>query len=739
MIYAAGGVPEHIAYSMSKKPFGPWKYMGEIMPQENTGSFTNHCGVTDFKGKSYFFYHTGKLGGGFGRSVAVEEFKYNADGTFPIIHHTQEGVAPIATLNPYKRQEAETIAFSKGVKSEQTDDTGVYISEIHNDDYIKVREVDFGNESPDAFAISAACSSLGGSLEVHLDKKDGELVAKIDVSKTGGWEKWKTFSAQMMKKVTGKHDIYFVFKGLKGSKLFNFDWWKFEKNFANPVVWADVPDVDVIRVGDSFYMVSTTMHLMPGAPIMKSKDLVNWETVNYIFPKLTDSPKYDMKEGTVYGRGQWATSLQHHRGKFYALFAPNDSPGGETYICTADDIKGKWTIHSRLQHFHDAALFFDDDDKAYVVYGTGEMVQLNADLTDVVPGCHRKLFERDADETGLLEGSRMIKHNGKYYLLMISWTKGHPRREVCYRADKITGPYEKKVILETEFAGFNGVGQGTIVDDKDGNWYGIVFQDRGGVGRVLTLEPCTWKDGWPMLTDEKGNIPAQMQKPVLGYDGKGLVYSDDFSKDKLELQWQWNHNPVDNAWSLTERKGWLRLKTSRIVPNIFLAPNTISTRTEGPTCEGIIKMDVSKMKDGDVAGLSAFQGDAALLSIVKEGKKLFVVGTKESVALTDKEKAVTGVKREEVYRQPLNLKQDKATKSSIIYLKMSCDFRLHQDLATLLYSIDGKTWIPAIKDFKMQYDYRRLFMGTRIAIYNYATKATGGYIDVDSFEYSKRK
>ena len=141
---------------------------------------------------------------------------------------------------------------------------------------------------------------------------------------------------------------------------------------------------------------------------MKSKDLVNWETVNYIFPKLTDSPKYDMKEGTVYGSGQWATSLQHHRGKFYALFAPNDSPGGETYICTADDIEGKWTIHSRLQHFHDAALFFDDDDKAYVVYGTGEMVQLNADLTDVVPGSHRKLFERDADETGLLEGSRIL-------------------------------------------------------------------------------------------------------------------------------------------------------------------------------------------------------------------------------------------------------------------------------------------------------------------------------------------
>jgi len=500
-------------------------------------------------------------------------------------------------------------------------------------------------------------------------------------------------------------------------------------SFENPMLWADVPDIDVIRVDDAFYMVSTTMHLMPGAPIMKSHDLVNWEIVNYIFPRLTDSPKYDMKEGTAYGRGQWATSLQHHKGKFYALFAPNDHPGGETYICTADDIEGKWTIHSRMRHFHDAALFFDDDDKAYVFYGTGEMVQLNDDLTDVVEGSHRKLFERDADETGLLEGSRVIKRNGKYYLLMISWTKGHPRREVCYRADNLQGTWEKKVILETEFQGFNGVGQGTIVDAKDGKWYGIVFQDRGGVGRVLTLEPCTWKDGWPMLGDKNGNIPAVMKKPVQGYEGKGIVYSDDFSKDKLDLQWQWNHNPIDEAWSLADRRGYLRLKASRIAPNLFMAPNTLTTRMEGPGCEGIIKMDVSKMKDGDVAGFAAFQGDAALLSVVKEGKKAFIVGTKESVSLTDKEKAVTGVKREEVYRQPL--------KSKIVYLKIACDFRLHKDLATLLYSTDGKNWTVAIKDFKMIYDYRRLFMGTRFAIYNYATKQQGGYVDVDSFEYHR--
>ena len=136
----------------------------------------------------------------------------------------------------------------------------------------------------------------------------------------------------------------------------------------NPMLWADVPDPDIIRVGDTFYLVSTTMHLMPGAPIMRSKDLKNWETVSYIFDRLTDSPKYDLQEGTVYGRGQWATSLKYHNGKFYALLAPNE-PGdmGKTYIFSAEKAEGPWTLVSRMRHFHDCSLFFDDDDRVYVV------------------------------------------------------------------------------------------------------------------------------------------------------------------------------------------------------------------------------------------------------------------------------------------------------------------------------------------------------------------------------------
>ena len=231
MLYAAGGVPEHLAYSWAPSPVGPWKYMGVIMPEGGTSSFTNHCGYERFKGHDYFFYHTGKLpkGGGFGRSVAVEEFKFNADGTFPTILPTDKGVEPIGTLSPYARVEAETMAFSKGVKSDTNSKTGVYVSEIHDGDYIKLRSVDFGDTVPKTFEASVACALRGGTIEVHADSLGGVKMLEVKVPDTGGWEEWQTVSAAVNQGVTGVHDLYFVFKGRKGVKLMNFDWWAFER------------------------------------------------------------------------------------------------------------------------------------------------------------------------------------------------------------------------------------------------------------------------------------------------------------------------------------------------------------------------------------------------------------------------------------------------------------------------------------------------------------------------------
>ncbi len=234
LLYAAGGIPEHIAYSSAPSPEGPWTYRGEVMPQEPTGSFTNHCGVASFRGHDYFFYHTGNLpgGGGFGRSVAVEEFHYNADGSFPVIHHSAEGVCPVATLDPYVRQEAETMAWADGVSTEHSDtpsgDRQVWVSDIHHGDFILVREVDFGSSAPVAFTASAASALQGGRLEVRLDSPVARPVATLLVEGTGGWEQWKTVGAAV-DGVAGKHDVYLTFAGNKGARLFNLDWWQFSR------------------------------------------------------------------------------------------------------------------------------------------------------------------------------------------------------------------------------------------------------------------------------------------------------------------------------------------------------------------------------------------------------------------------------------------------------------------------------------------------------------------------------
>ncbi len=510
----------------------------------------------------------------------------------------------------------------------------------------------------------------------------------------------------------------------------------------NPMLWADVPDPDVIRVGDTFYLVSTTMHLMPGAPVMASKDLKNWETVGYIFDRLTDSPKYDLLEGTAYGRGQWATSLKYHKGKFYALLAPNEQGAmGDTYIFTADKAEGPWKIVSRMRHFHDCSLFFDDDDRVYVIYGTGEMMELKPDLSNVIEGTYQKIFEREADETGLLEGSRVIKHRGKYYLLMIShvYAPGRHRREVCYRADDIHGPYEKNVILESEFGGFSYEAQGTIVDSPDGDWYGIIFQDRGGVGRVLTVMPCRWIDGWPMLGDEEGKVPARVRPLVSNQPETAIVKADDFSEPKLGLHWQWNHNPIDEAWSLTERPGYLRLKTNRVVPTLYLAPNTLTQRMEGPQCSGAVCLDLSKMKDGDCAGLAAFNSDSGVLTIKKQGKKLTLEMSEQTVQLTDREKAVQDYQEKVI--------ESIALTAPKIWLRIDADFRPQAehkggmpgaDLATFYYSLDGQQWTRIGSDYKMSFDWRRFFMGTKFGIFCYATKKKGGYIDVAQFDYKKK-
>lgn len=488
-------------------------------------------------------------------------------------------------------------------------------------------------------------------------------------------------------------------------------------SFTNPVIYADVPDVDVIRVGSDFYMVSTTMHLMPGVPIMKSKDLVNWEIISYVVPEIKDSPAYDLEGGNVYGQGQWATSLRHHNGKFYVLFATNRPQ--KTYIYSAVDPAGKWEKVMDLNKLHhDTSLLFDDDGRAFIAGGGSNvrLQELKSDLSDVKEDGVNTVIVKGSEHNlnGLLEGTHLCKYNGKYYLFMIWWPAGGIRTEVAFRADKIEGPYEHKIILSDDMDRKGaGVAQGCIVDTEDNRWYGFLFQDRGAVGRVPVLMPCRWENGWPMLGDANGEVPLVMEKPVKGQQSFPIVISDEFKTSKLPLNWQWNHNPDNSLWSLTERKGYMRLKTGKVVQSIFEARNMLSQRTEGPACQGIISLDVSKMKDGDVAGLSAYCSEPGILSVKMEGSKKYLVMTdreaeKERVELTH----------------------------AVVYLRLDCDFNRGIDKANFYYSLNNKDWMKLGSEFQMVYNLKH-FMGNRFGIFNYATKTPGGYVDVDFFRYKR--
>ncbi len=338
---------------------------------------------------------------------------------------------------------------------------------------------------------------------------------------------------------------------------------------TNPIIYADVPDISIVRVGNSYYMSSTTMHMSPGVPIMKSKDLVNWKLVNYAYNTLANVDALNLTNGkNAYGAGSWASSIRFHNGTYYVSTFSQTT--GKTYIYSTRDIeKGPWKARSFAPELGDNSLFFDDDGKVYMISGSGDLrlVQLKDDLSGIKPGGTDKIIVEKAGEpsggTGLgPEGSQLFKINGKYYLFNITWPKGSVRTVTIHRADKITGPYEGRIGLQDL-----GVAQGGLVEAPNGDWYSYLFRDYGAVGRVPYLVPVKWEGGWPVL-GTNGKVPDTLDLPA----GKGLipgiVASDEFTRKKgeraLPLVWQWNHNPDNSLWSVTQRKGYLRLTTGRI-------------------------------------------------------------------------------------------------------------------------------------------------------------------------------
>jgi beta-xylosidase len=507
----------------------------------------------------------------------------------------------------------------------------------------------------------------------------------------------------------------------------------------NPIIWADVPDPDIIRVDDTYYMVSTTMFFNPGAPIMKSKDLVSWKICNYVYDKLADGDVQNLARGQHdYSHGQWATSLRYHKGTFYVFFGSYGT--NKSYIFKTKDIEnGPWTRTELGGMYHDASMIFDDDGRNYLVYGAGGEIRIkefNSEMTDFKRGGADKILFR-TNLSGLAgEGSHVQKINNYYYIFIIAWPNGKGRIEICYRSKDILGNYESRTVLDSGVGSYgSGVAQGGIVDTPEGKWYGLLFQDHGSVGRIPVLVPVNWQSDWPMM-GVNGRAPVTFQ--IDGdFKTTKLAKSDDFnysSNDELDLVWQWNHNPDNSAWSVTEREGWLRLKNKYVVSELLRARNTLTMRTEGPACTSIVKMDTSKMKVGDYAGLSAFQfkyGNVGVY-VADNGEKRVYMATNGG---------------NEINNSRNYIEQETRMSGNEIYLKL--EFRFNNvgndgsasnniDRVNFYYSYDGDKWTKIGKELGMTYDLT-LFTGYRSALYSYPTKSTGGYVDFDYIKYTREK
>ena len=445
----------------------------------------------------------------------------------------------------------------------------------------------------------------------------------------------------------------------------------------NPIIYADLPDMSMVRVGDNYYMSSTTMHMSPGVPIMKSNDLVNWKLVNYAYDTLANIDELNLANGkSTYGRGSWASCIRYRNGTYYvSTFAQTT---GKTHIYSTKNIeKGPWRVVSFKPSYHDHTLFFDDDGRVYLIYGAGKlrMIELNEDASEVKPGTTEQVIIENASapagtNIGLnAEGSQLFKINGKYYLFNITWPRGGMRTVVIHRADKITGPWEGRLALQDL-----GVAQGGLIDTPDGSWFAYLFRDFGAVGRIPYLVPVKWVDGWPVL-GINGKVPTDLNLPASNGLIPGIVSSDEFIRNKKEsafpLVWQWNHNPDNNLWSVSKRKGYLRLTTGRIDTSFLLARNTLTQRTIGPLCSGSTSIDVSNMKDGDFAGLCLLQKNYGMVGVKVNGN------TKSIVMIN----AGSG-KAEEAASVPLLKK--------LIYLQAECDFTNKKDTAEFFYSLDVK-------------------------------------------------
>lgn len=506
---------------------------------------------------------------------------------------------------------------------------------------------------------------------------------------------------------------------------------------SNPILYTDYPDPDVIRVDDTYYMVSTTMHFMPGGVILRSYDLIHWEIASYVYDTLEDTPGQCLADHKgVYGKGMWAASIRYHKGTFYVCFVANDT--GKTYLYTTKDIEGPWEKHYIEGFYHDNSLLFDDDGRVYIAYGNREIyiTELNDTLTGPKEGgLHRMVIKDTGDVILGYEGAHFYKINGKYYLFFIHWPKGGLRTEACFCADSLCGEFTGGDVLSYDLDGIrSGVAQGGIVDTPEGDWYSIMFQDHGAVGRIPVLVPVTWENDFPVFGNgiAPKEVTVKTEKPEYKYEP--LWCDDDFiytpdkdGKITLKKPWQWNHVPDHRFWSVTEKPGTLILRSGKLSKNLVQAVNTLTQRTIGPNCAAEVTLCGEQLKDGDYAGLCTLQGEYGFISLTKENGKLYlVVAEKAPTERPAGMGSADGELAKIVAKYPMT--------GETVTLRAECDFTDLADTVEFFVKEEDGTWSKRGDTHKL---YFRLdhFVGCRFGLFLFSTEETGGAAEFSEFRY----
>ena len=423
-----------------------------------------------------------------------------------------------------------------------------------------------------------------------------------------------------------------------------------DETFVNPIIYADYSDPDAIRVGDDFFMVSSSFNAVPGLPILHSRDLVNWELVNHALPRLVPEAAFRTPR---HGAGVWAPAIRHHGGKYW-IYYPDPDYG--IYMTTAADPRGAWSAPVLVKAgkgLIDPCPFWDDDGRVYLIHAFARsragfanvlhMDRLSADGARV-EGAGRTVIDGDKlPGYTTLEGPKLYKRDGWYYIFAPAGGVKTGWQSV-FRSRRVDGPYEDRIVLAQGASDINGPHQGALVDTPNGEWWFLHFQDADAYGRIVHLQPVTWKDGWPVIGadpdgDGKGEPRRSWHKPGLP-TGKPAAppTSDSFTEQQLGLQWQWQANPEHTWWSIDSAGHTLRLASVPGATNLWTAPNLLLQKFPAPEFTVTAALDTIPLRDRERAGLIIFGTDYAWIGVERvQGVRHIVMRTVVGASTTPAE------------------------------------------------------------------------------------------------------